>query len=169
MWSPSSGLADWYQQGPDTFLTQQNFRTIAAQTATVAVAALGMTVIIIAGGIDLSAGTALSLAATVLAYVLLKGHSAPLAVAAAIGTGCLAGAINGILISSLRVVPFIVTLGTMMVYLGLAKRIANETTVRPPPENVPAWLESLVDDPARAANGWWATGCRIWPTACGLS
>ena len=143
------GVADWRQEGKDTFLTHQNFRTIAAQTSTVAVAALGMTVIIIAGGIDLSAGTALSLSATVLAFTLLKGYSAPLAVLAAIGAGCLAGMVNGVLISALRVVPFIVTLGTMTIYLGLAKRIANETTVRPALESVPSWLASLVDTSPR--------------------
>ena len=51
-------VADWLQEGRDTFLTPRNARTIAVQAAPVVVAALGMTVIIIAGGIDLSAGTA---------------------------------------------------------------------------------------------------------------
>ena len=54
-------------RGGGTFVTAANARTIAVQTSTVAVAALGMTVIIISGGIDLSAGTALSLCATVVA------------------------------------------------------------------------------------------------------
>ena len=61
------GVADWLKPGNDTFLTLQNFRTITVSTATVAVAALGMTVVIIAGGIDLSAGSAIALCATVLA------------------------------------------------------------------------------------------------------
>ncbi len=64
-WSIASG----------TFLTAHNVRTILVQAAPVAVAALGMTVIIIAGGIDLSAGTALALAATVMAWVLREGYS----------------------------------------------------------------------------------------------
>ena len=112
------GFADWRQTARTPSCTHQNSRTIAAQTATVAVAALGMTVIIIAGGIDLSAGTALSLSATVLAFGCSRAIRPPLAVLAAIGTGCLAGMVNGVLISSLRVVPFIVTLGTMTIYLG---------------------------------------------------
>ena len=58
--------------GGGTFMSAANLRTIAVQTSTVAVAALGMTVIIIAGGIDLSAGTALSLCATVIAYCLCR-------------------------------------------------------------------------------------------------
>ena len=58
----------WMNGDKATFLTGRNLTTISSQTATVAVAALGMTVIIIAGGIDLSAGTAIALCATVLAW-----------------------------------------------------------------------------------------------------
>jgi len=139
-------VADWLQEGRDTFLTPRNARTIAVQAAPVVVAALGMTVIIIAGGIDLSAGTALALAATVLAWFLNKGYSGPVAVTAAIGTGCLAGFINGALVSLLRVVPFIITLGTMTIYLGVAKLVAQETTIRPSPERIPTWFETMVAD-----------------------
>src|SRR5258708_3670872 len=57
-------IADSLKEQPGEFLSRRNLRTIAAQTATIAVAALGMTVIIISGGIDLSAGTALALSAT---------------------------------------------------------------------------------------------------------
>ena len=59
----------WFSEKP-TFFTADNFTNVVSQTAIVAVAALGMTVIIIAGGIDLSAGTAIALAATVLAWCL---------------------------------------------------------------------------------------------------
>lgn len=131
--------------GEATFLTQRNFRTISVQTATVAVAALGMTVVIIAGGIDLSAGSAVALSATVLAWLLKHDWPAPIAVALCLGTGCLAGFVNGLLISSLRVVPFIVTLGTMTAYLGIAKKIADETTIRPDlVTQVPRWLQNLL-------------------------
>lgn len=127
-----------------TFLTQRNLRTICVQTATVAVAALGMTVVIIAGGIDLAAGTALAMCATVLAWLLKQDMSPPLAVLLSILTGCLAGLINGSLISVLRVVPFIVTLGTMTVFLGAAKIVADETTVRPKPSQIPGWIAGLL-------------------------
>lgn len=61
-------IADRWMNGEKaTFLTSRNLTTISSQTSTVAVAALGMTIIIIAGGIDLSAGTAIALCATVLA------------------------------------------------------------------------------------------------------
>lgn len=126
------------------FLTQRNLRTICVQTATVAVAALGMTVVIIAGGIDLSAGTTLALCATVLAWFLKKDYAAPLATSLAVAMGCCAGLINGTLISLLRVVPFIITLGSMTFFLGVAKIVAEETTVRPSPAQIPSWLSGLL-------------------------
>jgi ribose transport system permease protein len=145
------GQADYMKNGKGVFFTHQNARTIAVQASPVVVAALGMTVIIIAGGIDLAAGTALALSATVLAWFLNNGYSPVLSVAAAIGTGCLTGFINGVLVSVLRVVPFIITLGTMTIYLGTAKYIANETTIRPPLDEIPKAFESMVTprpDPA---------------------
>jgi len=137
-------VADALHSKNHTFMSARNLRTTAVQMSTVAVAALGMTVVIIAGGIDLSAGTALALCATVLAWCLREKYSVFVAVTAAIGTGCLAGLVNGALISVLRVVPFIVTLGTMTIFQGVAKIVANETTVRPLPEQIPAWLHRLV-------------------------
>jgi ribose/xylose/arabinose/galactoside ABC-type transport system permease subunit len=73
----------------------------------------------------------------------LAPYTPPLAVAAALATGCIAGCLNGMLISALRVVPFIVTLGTMSFYLGLAKIVADETTVRPGLEQIPPWIPGL--------------------------
>jgi ribose transport system permease protein len=145
------GEADRVKEGTDVFFTHQNARTIAVQASPVIVAALGMTVIIIGGGIDLAAGTALALSATVLAWFLNKGYSPAMSVAAAIGTGCLTGFMNGVLVSALRVVPFIITLGTMTIYLGTAKYLANETTIRPPLADIPHAFESMVTprpDPA---------------------
>ena len=129
-------------QGGNSFLTLRNLHATSVQASTVAVAALGMTVIIIGGGIDLSAGTALALSATVLAYCLRAGMSPTAAVLSGIGAGCLCGFINGALVSLLRVVPFIITLGSMRVFLGIAKFAAEETTIRPAPEQVPHWLSS---------------------------
>lgn len=126
------------------FWSLENLRTVCVQTATIAVAALGMTMIIICGGIDLSAGTAIALAATVLAWMLDAGYPVGAALAAALGTGLVTGVLNGALVSLLGVVPFIITLGTMTAYLGLAKLIAKETTVRPPLDSVPGWLSGLV-------------------------
>jgi ribose transport system permease protein len=155
--------ADALQSEPGHFLSLRNLRTISAQTATVAVAALGMTVVIISGGIDLSAGTAVALAATVLAWCLKQDCPAAVAIVAGLGTGCLAGLVNGVLISSLRVVPFIVTLGTMTIYLGIAKLIASETTVRPDlARQVPEWLQNLLSTQGKSL--WLGLPSGVWLT-----
>jgi ribose transport system permease protein len=135
------GVAD-YWQGNQKFFTVHNLHARSVEAAAIGVAALGMTVVIISGGIDLSAGTALALSATVLAYCLRENYPPAVAVLAGLGTGCLAGFVNGALVSLLRVVPFIITLGTMSAYLGVAKFVANETTVRPLREQAPRWLSN---------------------------
>jgi len=126
------------------FFSTQTLRNVAAQASTIGVAALGMTLIIIAGGIDLSAGTALSLGATVLARLLLADQPVWISIAIGIGVGVLCGLLNGAMIAMARIVPFIVTLGTMLVFVGLGKIIAEETTVRPKPVQVPEWMSKLV-------------------------
>ena len=137
--------ADSYFSETPSFLTARNLRTICVQSSVVAVAALGMTIIIIAGGIDLSVGTTIALCATVLAWTLKEGYSASLAIPLTFLTGIICGFLNGLLVSLLRVVPFIVTLGTMTFYLGIAKLIAEETTVRPNKiEQVPEWLSRFI-------------------------
>ena len=247
-------VADW-ASGGDTFFTLQNLRNVSKQTSVVAVAALGMTVIVISGGIDLSVGSAIALAATVLAWgihndsalLLTSGASfhtasvrladaqarvqttqgdeqaqwrneaanwrgrlagiveqklaaaeaqltdqdessapsqeqrrrkadvrrlreklaqleatqadikidnqwysgvhnhpatAPLSVVLCLATGIVAGLINGALISALGVVPFIVTLGTMTVFVGLGKMVP-EVPIRPEIAEIPGWVGRL--------------------------
>jgi ribose transport system permease protein len=134
-----------YRAGrPATFATLANAQLVLVQSLIIGMAALGMTLVIIAGGIDLSAGVAVSLSATVMAWCLRENQAPAVAVLAGIATGCAAGFFNGSLISLLRVVPFIVTLGTMRVFLGLGNMLARETTLRPPPKSVPDWIPALV-------------------------
>jgi len=135
------------------FLSTRNMRVMMSSAALIAVPAFGMTIIIIAAGIDLSAGTALTLCGTVLALQLKNapvsaadpGFSATMALAllAMVLTGCVCGLANGALISSTKVVPFIVTLGTMTIFLGIGQIIASESTVYAPKENIPQWLKYL--------------------------
>lgn len=137
--------------GEGYFLSARNMRVIMSSASLIAVPALGMTMIIIAGGIDLSAGTALTLCGTVLALQLKNspvtaaepGFAATMAGALLlmIFTGCVCGLVNGVLISATRVVPFIVTLGTMTIFLGTGQIIASESTVYAPNEHIPAWLK----------------------------
>ncbi len=153
-------IADATRPFGGSFTSWRNLSVVLAQTATVAVAALGMTLIIIAGGIDLSAGTALALAATVLAWCLRADYGVAVALLACVATGAVCGLVNGALISLLRIVPFIITLGTMTAYLGVAKLVAEETTVRPAPEQVPAWLGDLVSTRSEAL--WLGVPLGVW-------
>ena len=144
-------LADQMQADGGGFSSSYNIRQIAASTTVVAIAGLGMTVIILAGGIDLSAGTGLALASVVLASLVEHKWPLAMALAAAIGTGGFCGLINGFLVAKGRIVPFIVTLGTMMVWLGIAKRIADNKTIHVDRELVPDWLQSLLSASASRA------------------
>lgn len=129
--------------GQGRFSEMRNVRVVLVLTAPVAVAALGMTLVIIAGGIDLSAGTAAMLCTTVLACSLNQGHSVALAVLLTLGVGATCGLTNGLLIGILRIPPFIVTLGTMTIFLGIAKRLAQGSTVFVERDRIPDWLSKL--------------------------
>ena len=121
------------------FLSPTNFRIIAAQTVIVGLGALGMTLIIISSGIDLSVGSVLALTSVVVA-LLLNAHVAPLiAVIVAVLLGGVVGLINGSLITALRVTPFIVTLGTLGIARGVALWLGQEQTVMAPA----TWLNGV--------------------------
>lgn len=129
--------------GAGRFASVRNLRIVLNQTSIVAVASLGMTLVLIAGGIDLSVGTGLTLCATVMAYCLKSNCPISITVLATVATGCLCGLVNGVLISALGVVPFVVTLGTMTIYLGIGKIICDESTVFPAWDQIPRWLHAL--------------------------
>ena len=139
-------LADM-RWGQGKFLSAYNWRGIMSNASLIAVPAFGMTMIIIAGGIDLSAGTALTLCGTVLAVMLKVLPDSTnfavwvsIALVLMVSTGVLCGLINGLLISMTNVVPFIVTLGTMTIFLGIGQILAKESTVYAPSENIPDWM-----------------------------
>jgi ribose transport system permease protein len=125
---------------PETFLSVYNFQTIAAQTVIVGFGAIGMTFVIVSGGIDLSVGSLIALTSVVTALALRHEWTPAAAAAAGAGTGLLAGFINGALVTRLRVVPFIVTLGTMGIARGLAKYLADEQKIDAPA----AWLATIM-------------------------
>lgn len=102
------------------FLGERNLVNILQQSSINACVALGMTLVIISGGIDLSVGPTAALAAVLAATLMKGGVPVPLAVAAALGLGALCGAINGALVSFGGLQPFIVTLGTLSTYRALA-------------------------------------------------
>jgi ribose transport system permease protein len=134
---------------PDQFMSAYNLKTVATQTVIVGVCAIGMTFVIVSGGIDLSVGSLIALSSVVSALLLRDGSSALTAVLGGIAACAALGAFNGLLITRLKIVPFIVTLGSMGIARGLAKYLADEQKVDAPvgglsalmaktPE--PAWL-----------------------------
>jgi ribose/xylose/arabinose/galactoside ABC-type transport system permease subunit len=102
------------------FLTVSNLLNVAEQAAIIAIVAVGMTFVIITGGIDLSVGSVLAFAGVVMASVLHLEVPVPLALAVALGTGLCCGLVNGALITVGRLPPFIATLGMMSVARGTA-------------------------------------------------
>ena len=114
------------------FLTGANLKIILVQTVVVAIGALGMTIIIVSGGIDLSVGSTVALTSVVGASLLLKEASQLLVIAAMLGVGGLIGLLNGAVIAGFRMMPFIVTLGTMGIARGISKWLAGNQTVNYP-------------------------------------
>ena len=130
-----------------------NLKTIAAQTTAIAIGALGMTLVIIAGGIDLSAGSTIALV-TVTIALCLRGFHIPftsedtilqtspiIALLAGVAVAVIIGMINGTLVTRLRIVPFIVTLGMMSAARGVAKWVSGEQKVN---SGDPTWINDLL-------------------------
>jgi ribose transport system permease protein len=133
---------------PGRFLSPFNLRIVLAQTVIVAIGAIGMTMLIISGGIDLSVGSVIALTGVVTAITLSAGRAPLLAVAAGVAVGGLIGAVNGLAITRLKVVPFIATLGMLGIARGLAKWLAGQQTV-----NVPdTWVNGLL---VTFPDPWW--------------
>ncbi len=115
-----------------SFLTLTNFKFIVTQTVVVGIAALGMTLIIVSGGIDLSVGSTIAFSGVLGATLLLKGVSPFAAGAATVLAGAVIGFLNGAVISGFRMMPFIVTLGMLGVARGSAKWLSGNQTVNFP-------------------------------------
>jgi ribose transport system permease protein len=121
---------------PATFLGTINLTTMARQTVVVAITSLGMTYIILLGGIDLSVGSAVALSGVVVARLLDGGAPTLAAVALGILTPALAGLFTGVLTTRARLTPFIVTLGSMSVLRGIAKGLAGEQKIDADPRGL---------------------------------
>jgi ribose transport system permease protein len=117
------------------FLTKVNLSSVARQTAVINIMALGMTPVIISGGIDISVGSILAIAGLFGTMAIKSGQPIPLAIAIGIGTGLLCGIVNGVLVTQLRVNPFIVTLGTLGIFRGIALVVSNGLPVHEIPES----------------------------------
>lgn len=111
---------------------------ILTQTVIVATAAIGMTLIIISGGIDLSVASILALCGVVAAWMVKQDVSPYLVFAGTIAFGAVCGLFNGTLTVGLKLMPFIVTLGTMQIFRGSAKVMTNGTPINLPAD-VTTW------------------------------
>jgi ribose/xylose/arabinose/galactoside ABC-type transport system permease subunit len=114
---------------PDTFARSGNLVTMARQTVIVAIASVGMTFVIVHGGIDLSVGSAVALTTVVVASILRAGAGSVTAAVGGIVVASAVGLVVGLLITSLRMAPFIVTLGAMSILRGIAKGLAHEQKI----------------------------------------
>jgi ribose transport system permease protein len=152
--------------GLNSFVTGGSWKKNLTQTAIVAVGALGMILILVSGGIDLSVGSTVAMCSVFLAKALNAG-SAPLAAGAiAIFAGACVGCVNGSLVAGLRQNPFIVTLGMMSVIRGVALWRSENQTVNLDAKVGESWLLNLlaVEEPGK----FWPLPAGVW-LAIGLS
>jgi ribose transport system permease protein len=126
---------------PSTFVNFDNVELILLQTAVVGTAALGMTLVIISGGIDLSVGSTIALCTVAIALLLAHGLPPLVAAAGGVLTSALCGLLISVLITRVQLPPFIVTLGMWGALRGAAKGLAGETMVQAPA----TWLNGLLN------------------------
>ena len=119
------------------FFTARNLANVLAQTATIAVLAMGQQLVILTRGIDLSVGSVLALSSVVGALVYREAHSGMFVIATMIGTGLAAGFINGFAYVWGRLPhPFIITLATLSIAKGLALQLAGGAAIPGMPDMV---------------------------------
>jgi ribose transport system permease protein len=108
-----------------SFFQPNNMLNVGRQSAIVGIIAVGMTFVILTGGIDLSVGAILALSGVTTALLINNGLIVPLAIVAGMLVGVLAGIVNGIGVAVLKVQPFIMTLATMVAIQGLSLRFTD--------------------------------------------
>jgi len=111
------------------FLSTGNLASVARQTAVITIIAMGMTMVMVSGGIDLSVGSILALSGVVGAFAMVSGAPVVVGVVAAIATGAACGLLNGTAVAMLRIPPFIVTLGAMGIYRGIVLLLTDGKAV----------------------------------------
>ena len=140
----------------ESFLRGGNFRSILTQSVIVGLCALGMTFIIITGGIDLSVGSSIALSSVVVALAVKSGLSPWAAILCGILLSGAIGFLNGLLITTLRVIPFIVTLGMLGIARGSAKWLAGNQKIDAPLSWVNNLMSRFPDPP------WLVSAPAVW-------
>ncbi len=149
---------------PETFMRPLVLLTMAQQTVIVAICALGMTMIIVTGGIDLSVGSLVAFTTVVIARLLRSGWGPSSAVLLALAAATAIGALVGVLVGRVRLMPFIVTLGTMSILRGAAKGLANEQKIDCPAQGLDRILTTSLSAP-----GIWIAALLVAATAALLT
>jgi ribose transport system permease protein len=124
------------------FATAANLANVAEQSAIVGVIAVGMTCVILTGGIDLSVGSLVALAGIVIGVAVQRGLPAPVAVLLGVLAGGAAGTVNGLMITRGALPPFIATLGMMSVARGVALMVSDGRPI----SGFPAELRALATE-----------------------
>ena len=119
----------------DYFFTSNNIMTVGLQTSTIALIGIGATCVILTGGIDLSTGSVVALSGVAAAMIVNAGVPVPIGMVLGILVGGVCGLTNGILVTQMKLPPFIATLGMMMVARGLALYVTNAAPVSGMPES----------------------------------
>lgn len=114
---------------PETYLAPRNLMNIAQQMSILAVVAMTMTIVMAMGDFDLSVGSIASLAGIVAALVFQATGSVSLGILAALFAGLIGGALNGVLITYLGILPFVATLGALTIFSGTAFLISGGKTI----------------------------------------
>ncbi|MCR9243567.1 MAG: ABC transporter permease [bacterium] len=136
----------WFAfRNPDSFFAAGFWLTVAAHTVIVALAAIGMTFVIVSGGIDLSVGSVVALSAVTTAVMRQQGFDVLPACGVGLLAGVLLGLLNGVLVVRFGIGPFLVTLGTMGIARGLAKWLAKNREVQADAGWLPEWIQSRPD------------------------
>jgi len=124
------GACVFFATQSDRFLSGANFSLILQQVAVVGVIAIGQTLVILTAGIDLSCGMVMALGGIVMTkFAVELGMPAPLAVLCGIGVTTLFGLANGLLVTRIKLPPFIVTLGTLNIAFAITQLYSNSQTV----------------------------------------
>lgn len=118
-----------------SYLSATNIATIITQSVTYGLMGIGMTCVIITGGIDLSVGSSLALLACVGAQLAKAGMPIPIWIVVCLALGFLMGVINGVLVGVMKLQPFIATMGTMQIYRGIGYVITGGFPVLNVPRN----------------------------------
>jgi ribose transport system permease protein len=115
--------------GSDKFLTGQNLFNVTRNFALIAIAVLGMTAVIITGGIDLSVGSVMGLTAMITGMVMAAGYSPTLAIGAGLSVALLVGLFNGFMVAYVKMPSFVVTLGVLSIARSQGQVISSNKGV----------------------------------------